>query len=344
MPPKKPKVQKPSAIKTEASSANDAHKQEDAPADSETKPPLDNSSATIPSKRKAKDDSGPSKPPRRSARGAQQGPVNPVKMIQFLLSPDSLELSRPKDEIEDLKTRGPQLKTYSGSEFTPFEELMCAVVLSRPISHALGVRTIRTIFNDPYELSTPSKIREAGEEGIREAIDAARTQHKAKTAEELRLLADAVVETLGDGETDVSLERVRKECEYNVEKVGLSRSRNLESDVPANHIQEREMLKKHVKGLGKTGLDIFFRRMQCVWPKSYPFVDQRTLSSIEKLGLPNTAEDLKELLDENWNELKIEDIHGADDESKRKAFVRILERSLGVDFEGHVDIVRSKAA
>ena len=105
------------------------------------------------------------------------------------------------------------------------------------------------------------------------------------------------------------------------------------------------MLKKNVKGLGKTGLDIFFRRMQGVWPKSYPFADQRTLGSTAKLGLPNTAEELKKLLDENWNDLQIEDVHSADeDESKRKALVRILERGLGVDFEGHIDIVKSKAA
>ena len=222
MPPKKLEAQKPPPSKAEASGANDAHKQEDAPADSEAKQPQEDPPLTVPSKRKAKVDTGPSKAPRRSARGAQLGPVDPVKIIQFLLSPDSLELSRPKDEIEDLKTRGPQLKTYSGSEFTPFEELICAVVLSRPISHALGVRTIRTIFNEPYELCTPKKIRDAGEEGMRKAIGAARTQHRAKTVEELRLLADAVVETLGDGEEDVSLERVRKESDYDVEKVALS--------------------------------------------------------------------------------------------------------------------------
>ncbi len=59
-------------------------------------------------------------------------------------------------------------------------------------------------------------------EGCRKALDRARTQHRQKTAEELVGLADAVVESLGDGEDDVSLERVRKECDHDVEKASIA--------------------------------------------------------------------------------------------------------------------------
>ncbi len=179
-------------------------------------------SVKVPSKRKAKTSDEPSKAPRRSARGTQQAPTDPAQMLRFLLSPASLDLCRPKDEIEDLKARGPDIRTYSSSDFSPFEELVCAVILSRPISHALGLRSIRTIFNEPYEFTTPKKIREVGMEGCRKALDHARTQHRQKTAEELVMLADAVVETLGGEEDDVSLERVRKESDHNVEKVRLA--------------------------------------------------------------------------------------------------------------------------
>ena len=175
--------------------------------------------AKVPSKRKAKTTNEPSKAPRRSARGVQQAPSDPIQVLKFLLSPASLDLCRPKDEIEDLKARGPDTRTYSSSDFSPFEELVCAVILSRPISHALGLRSIRTIFNGPYEFTTPKKIREAGTEGCRKALDEARTQHRQKTAEELVILADAVVESLGDGEQDVSLERVRKESDHDVDRV-----------------------------------------------------------------------------------------------------------------------------
>ena len=93
------------------------------------------------------------------------------------------------------------------------------MVLSRPISHALGQRSIRTLFNKPYQFISPKAFRKAGAEGIRKALDEARTQHRQKTAHELRGLADAVVETLGDGEEDVTLERVRNEAGKDLEKV-----------------------------------------------------------------------------------------------------------------------------
>lgn len=277
-------------------------------------------------KRKSTASPESNKAPRRSARSAAAPPVDGVKTLQFLLSPSSLDLCCPKEEIEELKTRGPGFRTYSTSEFSPFEELVCAVILSRPIGHRLGLRSIRTIFNPPYEFTTPKKIREAGNEGCRKALDEARTQHRQKTAEELVLLAEVVIDSLGHGDEDVSLERVREESGHDYEK-------------------EREMIRNNVKGLGKTGLDIFGRRIQGVWLKVYPFVDQRTLAAVEKLGLPASAEKLRNLLDEKWEELDVEDIEAKDEaEKKRKAYVRILERAVGADLEGNIDSVKSQAA
>lgn len=278
-------------------------------------------------KRKAGTPSSTSnKAARRSARGAPQNSVEPLKLLQYLLSPASLDKSRPKDEIEDLENRDADTRTYSSSSFSPFEELVCATVLSRPIGHLLGLRSIRTIFNGPYDLTTPKKIREAGNEGCRAALDKARTQHRQKTAEELVILADAVVNILGSGEDDVSLEKVREESGKDVAK-------------------ERDMLKKNVKGLGKTGLDIFGRRIQGVWDEWYPFVDERTLGAIEKLGLPGDAEGLRKLMEEHWGKLDIGDVKTKDEkEMKRKAFVRILERAVGADLEGNIDILKAEAA
>ena len=98
---------------------------------------------------------------------------------------------------------------------------MCAVILSRPISHALGLRTIRTLLNDPYGFTTPKKIRDGGFESVIKAVNQARTQHRQKTAEELVILADAAVDHLGDGDEDVTLERVQRECDHDWQKVQL---------------------------------------------------------------------------------------------------------------------------
>ncbi len=182
----------------------------------------DGSSSTLPSKRKATpaSSSAPNKAPRRSGRGASKVTViDQTKMLQFLISPAATDLCHPKDEIGDLAKHGSNLKTYFNLDLSPFEELVCAVVLSRPISHRLGVRTIRTIFNEPYNFNTPKAIHDAGEEKRHQALWDARTQHKDKTARELGGLADVVLERFAEGEDDVSLEKVRTEAEHDVYKV-----------------------------------------------------------------------------------------------------------------------------
>lgn len=317
MPPKKSKANGSKAKKVD-------HVEPEVPQDStnRTESPPNGSSK----KRKAQQPAESNKAPRRSARSAPRSDVDPIKILNFLLSPSSLDLCRPKDEIDDLKSRPAGTRTYSSSKFTPFEELICALVLSRPIGHMLGLRSIRTIFNAPYDLTTPRKIREAGKEGCREALDNARTQHRQKTAEELVLLTNTVNEHLGHGGDDVSLERVRAESDHDAEK-------------------EREMLKKNVKGLGKTGLDIFGRRIQGVWSEFYPFIDERTLAAIDMLGLPKSAEGLRDLMNEHWSELEIDDIDAKDEEEKkRKTFVRILERAVGAQLEGDIDSLKAQAA
>ena len=81
-----------------------------------------------------------------------------------------------------------------------------------------------------------------------------------------------------------------------------------------------------------------------MWPEIYPFVDGRTEGSLEKVGLPSDAEELRDLLKENWTELKEADLQGKDEEEKqRRAFVRILERAVGVDLEGNIDDVKNEA-
>ncbi|KAL8868925.1 MAG: hypothetical protein Q9174_004658 [Haloplaca sp. 1 TL-2023] len=322
MPPKKTA----SASRNQAQAEKPEDKNSNAPTDqSKDQSKSDSKAASaIPSKRKADVKDTPAKAPRRSARGVSSVQPDPVGLMQYLLSAESLDPCRPKDEIGHVQKHGSKLRTYSSSTFTPFEELICAVILSRPISHALGLRSIRTIFNDPYDFTTPKKIRDAGFEPVRKALDEARTQHRQKTAEELVMLADAAVNHFGDNEDDVNMEKVRRECGNEWSK-------------------EKEMLKTHVKGLGKTGLDIFARRIQALWPECYPFADQRTLSGLQKLGLPGTAEELQKQLDQHSNELDLTMFPGNDEEKKRRAFVQILERAVGVDLEGNADKVRADA-
>lgn len=65
---------------------------------------------------------------------------------------------------------------------------------------------------------------------------------------------------------------------------------------------------------------------------------------MRKLGLPSDAEEMTQLLEENWEELEINDVEvEGGEERKQKAFMRVLECAVGAGFEGNVDSVRAEA-
>lgn len=247
--------------------------------------------------------------------------ASPAQVLKFLLSDAAVDLCRPKDELEDLEKRGKDIKTYA-QLLSPFEELVCAVVLSRPISHRLGLRTIRTILNPPWEFTDPESITDAGAEKIYKSLDDARTQHRGKTTEEIEAIAEAVKGN--DWHND--LEKLRKQAKNKVD-------------------EERDVLQSSIKGLGKTGLNIFYRRIQWLWEEAYPFIDARTQDSLEKLGLPKEPDEVVELMDKNWQDLEVDDSGDfKDEEKKRRAFVLLLERSVGADLEKKIENCLAAAA
>lgn len=271
-------------------------------------------------KRKNTQDSDqPKKASRRSGRGANKSEPSQQQLLNFLLSEAAEDFSRPADEKEDLEKRG-DIQTYSSSVFTPFQELVSAIVLSRPISHRLGQRTIRTIFNDPYNLTTAKAIRDAGEAKQHQALWDARTQHKGKTANQLGSLADVVLEkfTSSKDPDGSKLDKVLKDSDNDIDEA-------------------LELLKKSINGLGNTGLDIFLRRVQWIWKQGYPYIDGRTRISLKEIGLPDEAEALRAAIEDHWKELDVNHVAGDDEATKkRRAFVMILERTVGADLEGQI--------
>ncbi|KAF3036360.1 hypothetical protein E8E11_001777 [Didymella keratinophila] len=261
----------------------------------------------------------------QAAKTHNQGPFKshalPEQVLKFLLSDAAADMCRPKDESEDLEKRGKDIKTYA-QLLSPFEELVCAVVLSRPISHRLGLRTIRTILNPPWEFTDAKSIKAAGAEKIYKSLDDARTQHRGKTTEEIEAIAEAVK----DNDWHNDLEKLRKQAKH---KVG----------------EERDVLQSSIKGLGKTGLNIFYRRIQWLWEEAYPFIDARTQDSLEKMGLPKEPEKVVQLVGEHWKYLELDDSGDfAEEERKRRAFVLLLERSVGADLEKKIDDVLAAVA
>ncbi|GIZ38644.1 hypothetical protein CKM354_000205500 [Cercospora kikuchii] len=319
MPPKK---------KGEASNQKDASDHED----SATKQEKDhNSQDNSSKKRKANAESEqPVKASRRSARGTPKSKPSHSQLLNYLLSPDAEAQCRPSDEAEDIESRGEDIKTYSSSILNPFEELMCAMILSRPISHRLGLRSIRTILNSPYSFNSAKAIKSAGEEKVTQAFYDARTQHKDKTAAQLYELADTVLGKFaaeGDDE-GTQLGKVLEQHKGDVDEAV-------------------EELKKEIKGFGATGIEILLRRVQWLegWDARYPYVDSKTQKALEELGLPSDADDLRDAVEKEWTKLETKHLAGEDEAGrKRRAFVVILERASTTLLESKVDDVSEAAA
>lgn len=276
-------------------------------------------------------DGAPSKTAKKEmdndVKEAEKSSTDSAQIVKFLLSNEGLALCRPDDESKAIEEQKGGMRTYSASAFNPFEELMCALILSRPIGHMLGVRSIRTLFNAPHNLCTPAALTKAGFEGCRQALDEARTQHRQKTAEELVMLAEAVADHFGRDGDDVELTKIRQDAGHDAAK-------------------EREILQKNIKGMGKTGLDIFARRIQGAWAEFYPFCDDRTLTATTKLGLGQSAEEIAKTIETHWTDIEpqVEDLQTVSDkmddaERKRRAFVQVLERAVGAELEGKLDDV-----
>ncbi|KAF7191294.1 hypothetical protein HII31_07317 [Pseudocercospora fuligena] len=241
------------------------------------------------------------------------------KLLNYLLSKECDELLRPDDEAEDVQKRG-NIKTYSSSTLSVFEELICAVILSRPISHRLGQRTIRTILNDPYNFNTAKAIKDAGTDKTHKAMWDARTQHKEKTASQLSAVADLVLEN------------------ENVSKVL--------SDKDVDPDEALEMLKKEIKGFGETSSKILLRRVQWIWSKAFPFVDNVSWKGLKALGLPEEAEPLNKFLGEHWKSLDTKHlkVDGGEEAKKRRAFVVLVERATSCELENKTNELLAAAA
>ena len=104
--------------------------------------------------------------------------------------------------------------------------------------------------------------------------------------------------------------------------------------------EKRTILQSSIKGLGKTSIDIFFRRMQWWWSESIPFMDDRDRKAVGPLGLPQDADELVELVCDHWDRLGRIDL----DDRKRHAFVTVLERAVGAELENKIDMVLSEAS
>lgn len=206
-----------------------------------------------------------------------------------------------------------------GDDLNSWEHFLCALVVSRPLSHVLGQRAVQVLLNSPYSMSTPQKVLDAGESKVYEALEEAHTQHRQKTASQILQAAEYLVsEKIDDGKGSMK---------------GLEKQ-----DVKGI----KDTLGK-VNGVGSVACDVFLRRLQgCAgwWGSIGPYVDGKAGEALKKAGLPDDAEGLLSALRDEWG--SIDELTGEkpkDDGELARAFATVVERALGIGLEGNEDQV-----
>ncbi|PWN28519.1 hypothetical protein BDZ90DRAFT_150716 [Jaminaea rosea] len=325
------------------------------------------------------------KPKKEAATPASQLPhEQKLALLRYLLTPEALAIAyppiepgkgevdrprsqqgpkpapkRPKSEAANdskSKQESASAPSYpSNLHLTPFQTLLISSLLSKPISHRLGLRSIATLFSPPYSYTTPQRLADAGVEGRRAALWDARTQHKEKTAEQLGSIVEGVSEMCEDTEEDrEALGVVRGEAErLAAEEKGdsVASRRAAKSGITASLVED-------IKGVGPGAVGIFMRRIQNQWPSVFPYADERSLKYAAELGLmampelPGEHEKGEEADEEREGKL----FKGADDllalmqesrkgqkdqyNDERDAFVRLLDVLIGLGLEKKTDEAR----
>jgi len=179
-----------------------------------------------------------------------------------------------------------------------FQWLCAALLMSARISTDLATAAAAALAEEGW--TTPGKMAESRwKDRVRVLNGAGYARYDESTATMLGEAAELLL-----SEYDGDLRRLREAAER---------------DVPA----ERRLLKQ-VKGIGDVGADIFFREVQIAWDELFPFADDKALSAAAKLGLPDSAEELADLVD-------------------REAFPRLLAALIRADLAGELDSIATAA-
>lgn len=150
-----------------------------------------------------------------------------------------------------------------------FQLLVLANLLSAQIGAGAAVATARELFAAGFR--TPERMRAASRPALVAALG--RGGYRRYDERTATMLHDGAQQLLRDDDGD------------------LRRLRDASSE-PAAILKELQKF----PGIGPTGAAIFAREVQGVWPVLAPFFDKKALSGAVKLGLPDDAARLADLV------------------------------------------------
>ncbi|QWC85146.1 endonuclease [Nocardioidaceae bacterium] len=149
-----------------------------------------------------------------------------------------------------------------------FQLLVLTNLLAANLSADLGVRTAAELRK---EFRTAHAMADASTDEVRAVLEETRFLRKDQTAQQLHDTAAHVVERWDD-----DLRGMREVA-----------------DGDAGRLAE---LVAECPGIGPVGARIFVREVQTIWTELQPYADEHVLELAAAAGLPETAEDLAEML------------------------------------------------
>ena len=151
-----------------------------------------------------------------------------------------------------------------------YEWSVACSLFAKPIGHDLAISGAKALFDAGY--TTPNHMAESKWE------DRVKALNKAGYARFDESMAAQIGDAAAFIEDEYSgdLRKLREAAEHDPE-------------------EERKRLKA-IKGIGDTGVDIFFREVQAVWDEIYPYADETALKAADTFGLGKTADKLSGLV------------------------------------------------
>lgn len=151
-----------------------------------------------------------------------------------------------------------------------FEWLVASLLFARRISADLAMRAARDVFAAGWT-TAPHMADSTWRQRVTVLNHAGYARYDESTA---RYLGDTVQLLLDQYHGD--LRQLREAADH-------------------QPTRERELL-KDFKGIGDTGVDIFFREVQTAWDELQPFADTKALDAAKTLGLGGDAKSLAKLV------------------------------------------------
>lgn len=146
-----------------------------------------------------------------------------------------------------------------------YQALVLAVLLSARIKADIAVAAARALFT--AGMRTPRAMAEASWQQRVDALDEGG----------YRRYDERTATMLGDG------------AHLLLERYGGDLRKLREEDDAKRALRD-------VPGIGPTGVDIFLRAVQTVWPEFAPYIDRKALDGAERLGLSTSPEHLASLV------------------------------------------------